>query len=51
MEYIITIIIFALVAFILFKNLKKSAKGECNCAGCTAKCSKRKAPSEVKKLK
>ncbi len=51
MEYVITAIIIALVAFIIFKNLKKSAKGECNCSGCTSKCSKRKAPSKVKVLK
>ena len=51
MEYVITAIIIALVAFIIFKNLKKSAKGECNCSGCTSNCSKRKAPSEVKVLK
>lgn len=51
MEYVITAIIIALVAFIIFKNLRKSAKGECNCSGCTSKCSKRKAPSKVKALK
>lgn len=51
MEYVITAIIIVIVAFIIFKNLRKSAKGECNCSGCTSKCGKRKAPSKVKALK
>ena len=51
MEYVITAIILALVAFIIFKNFKKSAKGECNCSTCSAKCNKRKDTSKVKILK
>nr|WP_084764574.1 FeoB-associated Cys-rich membrane protein [Clostridium massiliamazoniense] len=42
MEYIITGLIILSVGFIIFKNLKKSAKGQCNCSGCSSNCSKRK---------
>lgn len=42
MEYIITGLIILSVTFIIYKNLKKSAKGQCNCSGCNANCSKRK---------
>ena len=51
MEYIITAIIILFVAFIIFKNLRKSAKGECHCSGCTSQCGKRQSPSKVKTLK
>lgn len=41
MQYIVTAIIIIAVVYILFKNIKKSAKGSCSCSGtCSAKCPK-----------
>ncbi len=42
MEILITILIFVLVIYILFKNIKASANGKCNCSNCSSKCSKYK---------
>lgn len=38
MEIIITIGIIGFAAFILYKNLRKSAKGNCNCGSCSSHC-------------
>ncbi|MGL4451906.1 MAG: FeoB-associated Cys-rich membrane protein [Sarcina sp.] len=41
MQYLITTLIIIAVVYILFKNIKKSAKGSCSCSGtCSAKCPK-----------
>lgn len=41
-QIIVTIIIALAVIYILFKNIKKSAKGDCSCNGtCAAKCPKK----------
>ncbi|MDO4535897.1 MAG: FeoB-associated Cys-rich membrane protein [Clostridium perfringens] len=42
MEILITILIFSLGLYILFKNIKASAKGKCNCSNCSCKCPKYK---------
>jgi ferrous iron transport protein B len=34
MEITITIIIFALAAVILYRNIKKKASGKCDCGSC-----------------
>lgn len=39
MEYIITGIIIIFVVYIIYKNLSKSAKGQCNCSSCDSKSS------------
>lgn len=39
MEILITILIFSLVLYILYKNFKNSSNGKCNCS---TKCSKYK---------
>lgn len=39
MEIFITTLIFILVLYILFKNIKASSKGKCNCSNCSSKCS------------
>lgn len=41
MEIVITGVIVALAAYILYKNIKSSYRGKCNCAGCNKKCSRR----------
>lgn len=38
MEVIITLIIVAFSAFILYKNINKSSKGDCNCGSCSKHC-------------
>lgn len=40
MEIIITIAIVLLVAFILYRSIKKSSKGDCNCGSCSNHCPK-----------
>lgn len=40
MEIIIALVIAAFAVFIIFKNLKKSSKGECNCGTCSSSCPK-----------
>ncbi|WP_297521179.1 FeoB-associated Cys-rich membrane protein [uncultured Clostridium sp.] len=41
MQIIITALIIIAVVYILFKSIKKSAKGSCSCSGsCSAKCPK-----------
>lgn len=42
MEIIVTIGIAAIAAYIIYKNVKKSSKGECNCGSCHKKCPSRK---------
>ena len=42
MEILITIIIILLAIFIIFKNLSKSSKGNCNCGSCSSHCPKYK---------
>ncbi|MGG7177071.1 FeoB-associated Cys-rich membrane protein [Clostridium paraputrificum] len=48
MEIIITIGIVALAGFIIYKNIKTSSKGNCNCGTCSKSCPSRKA--EVDKI-
>ncbi|MDT8716335.1 FeoB-associated Cys-rich membrane protein [Clostridium sp. 19966] len=42
MEILVTVIIILLAAVIFYKNIKKSAKGQCNCGNCSSKCNKYK---------
>lgn len=42
MEVIITVGIVLVAAFIIFKNIKTSAKGKCNCGHCSKSCPVRK---------
>ncbi|MGL4772341.1 MAG: FeoB-associated Cys-rich membrane protein [Clostridium sp.] len=42
MELIITLCIVGFAGFIIYKNVKKSSSGECNCSSCHAKCPSRK---------
>lgn len=39
-EVIITVLILAVAGFILFKNLRSSAQGKCNCGSCSTSCPK-----------
>lgn len=39
-EVIITVAIVAAAVFMLYKNLKKSASGKCNCGNCSSSCPK-----------
>ncbi|KAA5806355.1 FeoB-associated Cys-rich membrane protein [Thermoanaerobacterium thermosaccharolyticum] len=39
-EIIITSAIVALAVFILYKNIKKSTSGQCNCGSCSSSCPK-----------
>ncbi|MGL5245137.1 MAG: FeoB-associated Cys-rich membrane protein [Sarcina sp.] len=48
MEILVTAIIILLVVFILYKNVKKSSKGQCNCGGCSSKCPKYKNKDDKK---
>lgn len=48
LEIIITALIVILALFIIYKNVKKGAKGGCNCTGCSkANCSSRKASTGI----
>lgn len=38
MEFVITLIIVGFSAFILYKNLNKSSKGDCSCGTCSNHC-------------
>ena len=38
LEILITIILVASAAFILFKNIKKKASGKCDCGSCSSRC-------------
>ncbi|MBK1813680.1 FeoB-associated Cys-rich membrane protein [Clostridium sp. YIM B02505] len=49
MEILITLIIVALAGFILFKNVKSSAKGECNCSS-NSSCSATHCPKYDSKI-
>ncbi|MGL4990199.1 MAG: FeoB-associated Cys-rich membrane protein [Sarcina sp.] len=41
MQIFITILIVALVIFIIYKNIKKISSGKCSCDGaCSSKCTK-----------
>ncbi len=42
MEIFITIIITLIASFIIYKNIKKSSKGGCNCGSCSSNCPKYK---------
>lgn len=42
MEVIVAIEIGLFAAFIIYKNIKKSSKGDCNCGSCSSHCSKYK---------
>ena len=47
MEILVTVGIVALAIFIIYKNIKTSSKGKCNCSGCSKDCPSRKI--EIKK--
>lgn len=38
MEILVTLIIVALAAYIIFKTVRKSSKGGCNCGSCSDHC-------------
>jgi heterodisulfide reductase subunit C len=38
MEILITLIIVALAAYIIFKTVRKSSKGSCSCGSCSSSC-------------
>lgn len=40
MEILITVLIALLASFIIYKNIKKSSKGNCNCGSCSSHCPK-----------
>lgn len=40
MEILITILILSLSIFIIYKNIRKSTKGECSCSNCSSTCPK-----------
>ncbi|WP_394371310.1 FeoB-associated Cys-rich membrane protein [Clostridium celatum] len=42
LEIIITALLLVAAVYILFKNVKKSSKGNCNCGSCSSKCDKYK---------
>ncbi|PRR81313.1 FeoB-associated Cys-rich membrane protein [Clostridium vincentii] len=46
MEIVITITILLVAIYIIYKNIKKSSDGECNCGSCSKDC-----PSKKKKEK
>lgn len=39
-EIIITAALVVIAALILYKNIKKSASGKCNCGSCSSSCPK-----------
>lgn len=47
-EIIITSAIVALAVFILYKNIKKSTSGQCNCGSCSSSCPKFSAVKQKK---
>lgn len=42
MEIAITIGILTLAGYIIYKNIKKSSEGKCNCGSCSKSCPMRK---------
>ncbi|MBW6411247.1 FeoB-associated Cys-rich membrane protein [Clostridium sp. YB-6] len=46
MEILVTIIIFIFAIYIIFKNIKNSSKGKCNCGSCSKHCPTRKDKSD-----
>ncbi|MDB1954434.1 FeoB-associated Cys-rich membrane protein [Clostridium tertium] len=38
MEVLITLIIVAFAGYTIYKNVRKSSKGECNCGSCSNHC-------------
>ena len=42
MEIFITALLLLAAGYILYKNIKKSSKGNCNCKGCSSHCPKYK---------
>ncbi|MDI3311506.1 MAG: FeoB-associated Cys-rich membrane protein [Thermoanaerobacterium sp.] len=47
-EVIVTVAIVATAVFILYKNLKKSTSGQCNCGSCSSSCPKFSAVKQKK---
>ncbi|WP_297634418.1 FeoB-associated Cys-rich membrane protein [uncultured Clostridium sp.] len=48
LEIMITALIVILAIFIIYKNIKKEAKGGCNCSGCSkSSCSSRKSSTNI----
>jgi len=46
MEILITLVILSGAIYIIYKNIKKSSKGECNCGTCSKTCPARKNKEE-----
>ncbi|MCI9302565.1 MAG: FeoB-associated Cys-rich membrane protein [Clostridium sp.] len=42
LEIFITALLIMAAGYIVFKNIKKSSKGNCNCTSCSSHCSKYK---------
>ncbi|MEN8077159.1 FeoB-associated Cys-rich membrane protein [Clostridioides difficile] len=42
MEILITALLVIAAGYILFRNIKKSSKGNCNCGSCSSQCPKYK---------
>ena len=42
MEIFVTIIIVLIASLIIYNNIKKSSKGDCNCGSCSSHCPKYK---------
>ena len=40
MEILITALIIITAIYIIYRNISKSSKGECNCGSCSASCPK-----------
>ncbi|MDV4150482.1 FeoB-associated Cys-rich membrane protein [Clostridium sp. AL.422] len=51
MEILITLVIVALAAYILFKTFHKSSKGSCSCGSCSDHCPMYKDNSNALKIK
>ncbi|WP_349676627.1 FeoB-associated Cys-rich membrane protein [Clostridium sp. UBA1652] len=48
-EILITIVLVILSGYIIYRNIKKSSKGECNCSDCDTHCSKYEDKIKIKK--
>ncbi|MDN5317932.1 MAG: hypothetical protein PWR08_2057 [Thermoanaerobacterium sp.] len=47
-EVIVTVAMVAAAVFMLYKNLKKSTSGQCNCGSCSSSCPKFSAVKQKK---
>lgn len=48
LQIIITVAIIAFAVYLLFKNVKKNASGQCDCGCCSSHCSKYKSEAQEK---